>query len=299
MVPSRGLTVLVATVLGVVGGITAYLGLHSAQQKVFRHAKAASVYVVRAQVPRDDTGATAYDHGLIVRSAMPVKYVPVGAVTDLADIDDRVADANLPVGTVVTHAMFVSASSNPGAAAQSVPPGDVAVSVSVTQSEGVAGMVQPGDKVDVLVNVKSGEEAFLFQDVPVLAVGQTLVPPPSSAPSAAAPATTGPTNDLITFALTPAAAAHIPPAKADTEGITPGVYLALDAANTTTPASTTVIAPNLIPGVPRGSGSSGTGSKGTGSSKGSGTTTTTSEPFDHDQGVTITGPGVNPNGPTP
>jgi len=289
MVPSRGLTVLVATVLGVVGGLAAYLGLHSAQQKVFRHAAVESVYVVRAEVPRDDTGATAYAQGLIVPTKMPAKYVPAGAVTDVADIDTRVAGANLPVGTVVVGDMFVSAVDNPGAAAQSVPPGDVAVSVSVSQFEAVAGMVQPGDKVDILVNVKSGEEAFLFQDVPVLAVGQTLVAPPSSAP-AAPPSAPPHTNYLITFALTPAAAAHIPPAKADTSGVTPGVYLALDAAGTTNPASSTVIAPNLIPGVPRGAGSTATGSTGAGSS---------SEPVDHDPDVPFRGPGVNSNGPTP
>ena len=43
-------------------------------------------------------------------------------------------------------------------AAQTVPKGDVAVSVSVDQVHGVAGLIQPGDKVDILVDLGGDQE---------------------------------------------------------------------------------------------------------------------------------------------
>jgi len=249
MVPSRSLIVLVAATLAVVAGVTAYSALHSAQQKVFRHQAVATVYVVRAEVPRAESAAAAAQQGLIVRSPIPARYVPSDAVTDLTSIRDDVAGAVLATGEVVVRGMFVAATENPGAAAQSLPAGDVAVSVSVSPSEAVAGMIEPGDTVDVLIDVQGGIETDLYRAVPVLAVGQTLVPPPGAAPSSPAAAT--PTyDDLVTFAVPAAVAAHIPPARSGAGGVTHGLYLALDRAGTvpTTGPGTALSGATLIPG---------------------------------------------------
>ncbi|HTZ07777.1 MAG TPA: RcpC/CpaB family pilus assembly protein [Acidimicrobiales bacterium] len=249
MVPSRSLVVLVAATLAVVAGVTAYGALHSAQQKVFRHQRVATVYVVRATVPRAESAADAAAQGLIVPSPMPARYVPTDAVRTLSTIDTDVAGAELATGEVVVRGMFVSATDNPGAAAQSLPAGDVAVSVSVSPSEAVAGMIEPGDTVDVLLDLHGGTETDLYPSVPVLAVGQTLVPPPGAAPSSPAGAT--PTfNDLVTFAVPPAVAAHIPPARSGAGGVTQGLYLALDRSGTVPSTGPGLALPgsSLIPG---------------------------------------------------
>jgi len=232
----------------VVGAVAAYSGLHSARQKVFDHARATTVYVVRTAVPRDETAADAYAQGRIVATPMPVRYAPTDAVTDLPAIGRRVAAEDLAAGEVVVHGMFVSATDNPGEAARSVPVGDVAVSVAVSRAAGVAGMIEPGDTVDILLDLKGGYETYLFRAVPVLAVGTTLVPSPASAPSA--PAGTAPVaSDLVTFSVTPAVAAHIPPARSGAGGVTQGIYLALDARGTTAGQGTTLYpGSSLIPG---------------------------------------------------
>jgi len=241
-VPSRGLIVLIATVLGVVGAVAAYTTVQSAPQKAFPNSSLTSVYVVRSAVPRDETAATAADRGLIVTAQMPAQYVPSGAVTNLADIRDQVAGSDIATGEVVVRGMFVSAANNPGAAAEALPPGDVAISVSVSPAAGVGGAVQPGDKVDLLVDVKGTQEAYLYRGVPVLAVGTRLVVTPGVTPSST------PAN-VITFALSPADAAHIPPTTSATGPITQGVYLALDGPGSQSESVAPITFSKLIPGV--------------------------------------------------
>jgi pilus assembly protein CpaB len=258
-VPSRSLIVVIATALGVVGAIAAYSAVQSAPARAYHNTPLASVYLVRAAVPRDETPGTAFDQGLIVSAQMPQKYVPAGAVTNLGDLRGQVTGSALIAGEVVVRDMFVPAAENPGAAAQTIPAGDVAVSVAVAPDAGVGGAVQPGDDVDLLVDVQGTEEAYLYRAVPVLAVGTKLVPTPGTSPSATPVA-------VISLAMSPADAAHIPPTTSQSGPITQGVYLALDGPGTEGTSVTPISLDNLIPGVnlspqsptPAGSGGAST-----------------------------------------
>ena len=254
--PSRGVTVVVAVALGVVAAVASYSAVQSAPRKAFNHAKLVTVYVVNGSVPRQESVASAYSQGLISRALIPTQYVPSGAVRNLSAVGDRVAGTELVSGQVLVGGMLVSAADNPGQAADAVPAGDVAVSVSVDPAAAVGGAVQPGDHVDILVDSAGTQETYLFQSVPVLAVGTKLVPTPGTTPNVKA-------ADVITFALPPAEAAHIPPTKSDGGPITQGVYLALESPGNTPTSVTTVNVSQLIPGasssaaVPAGTGTSG------------------------------------------
>ncbi len=284
---------LAALVLGSVAGVAAYSAVNSSEQKAFGNQKLTSVYVVHGTVPRDESAATAYAQGTLTVTRVPVRYAPVGAVTDLDTIADRVAGSTLGTGEVVVPGMFVSARTDPGQAADILPPGDVAVTVSVDPAAGVAGFIQPGDKVDILVDATGGED-YLYQSVPVLAVDTQLVPTPDTTPGSAPTSATDLSATLITFAMAPAAAAHIPPTDSDGSAFTQGVYLALQGPGAQPASVTNVNGANLIPGLDlnlgqgAGAGVSSTTSTGSGpvggsssdrapssgsSSTGSGTTT--------------------------
>jgi Flp pilus assembly protein CpaB len=241
MVRSRGLVVLVAVALGIVAAVCASLALRSAPAKAFNDSRLTSVYVLRGDVARDSSGAAISAEGLISTDEVPVRYVPAGAVTNLSTIDDQVTASDLTTGQVVVRSMFVAARQNPGGAAQTLASGDVAVSVSVDPAAGVGGAIQPGDRVDILVDVAGAQEDFLYRSVPVLAVGTKLVPTPGSSP-------TGEPADVITFAMSPAAAAHIPPTTSATGPITQGVYLALEPPGSQPESVTAVSRAQLIPG---------------------------------------------------
>jgi Flp pilus assembly protein CpaB len=176
-----------------------------------------------------------------------MQLVPTGAVTHLSAIGDNVALYNLPSGAVVTDSMFVSPATIHSLAAQRVPPGDVAVSVSTDLVHGVAGLIQPGDKADILVNIQGNLETMLFQSVPVLAVDTTLVPARGKTSGVAQANAFTEAKNLITFAVPPPAATAIAAASNGAGGVSGGLYLAL-AARGNAPSSSTIDGSTLVPG---------------------------------------------------
>ncbi|MGA2520194.1 MAG: RcpC/CpaB family pilus assembly protein [Acidimicrobiales bacterium] len=230
-------------------GATAYIEAHSTEQKAFKAEKLTSVYVVNGTVPVDESAQAAYSDGLITSVEMPTRYVPVGAVTDLGTIGTQVAGSRLGTGEVVVHDMFVDATTNPSRPSEAVPQGDVAVTVSVDSSAGVAGFIQPGDKVDILVDLDSNEEAYLYQGVSVLAVNHTLVAVPDTTSGTTPSTDVHEAATLVTFAMSAASAAHIPPTHSDGSAFTQGVYLALEGPSDQLASMTVVNGSTLIPGV--------------------------------------------------
>jgi pilus assembly protein CpaB len=250
MVGKRSMAVVVAIALAVAASAAAYSGLHSAQQRADKNATLTSVYVIKGVIPQNESASAAYLQGLIKPSRLPVQFVPTGAVTNLALIHNEEAEYNLPAGEVVVSAMFVTPQGNSSLAAATVPKGDVAVTVSVNQTQGVAGLIEPGDKVDIIVNVDNDLEAYLYQLVPVLGVNTTLVPLPSKASIAAQTKAATEAVDLITFAVPREAAARIALANSGGGGVTGGLFLALVGADDAAVAATTISGTNLIPGLP-------------------------------------------------
>ena len=259
--PRRSLAVLIATALALLVSAGAYVGLHSAQQKAIKNATGTFVYVLKGPIPPDDSVATAYSEGLIKEAKTRSGFVPAGAVKDLAVIRNNVAWYSLPAGEVVVSGMFVSPQMLGSLAAKSVPRGDVAVSVTANQVHSVAGLIEPGNEVDIMVDVNGAQERYLYRSVPVLAVGTTLVPAPVKSVSSAS-TSTALANNVITFAVPLTYASYIAQANNGGSGIIGGVYLALAGTNNGSMPMSTVTASNLLPDEPSNASSrvSGSGS---------------------------------------
>jgi pilus assembly protein CpaB len=258
MTSKRTVVVAVAVAVGVLASVLSYVFLNNAQNDAYHNAKLVSAYVITKPIPRTLSGADAASGGYLQQKKIPAEFRPSSAVTNLAAIRNDSADANLPAGEIVVNGMFVSPETIASVAAETVPAGDVAISVSVDQVHGVAGLIHPGDKVDILVDLNGNQETYLFQSVPVLAVGTTLVPTPGTNSTATASSATTPSN-VITFAVSPADAARIALADSDGGGVTGGIYLALEAAGNTPGAPTTINGSNLIPASTTGAAPTGTG----------------------------------------
>ena len=246
MTSKRTAVVAVAVAVGVVASVLSYVFLNSAQQNAFHNAKLVSAYVIAKPIPRTLSGADAVNGGYLQQKKVPAEFRPGSAVTKLSTIRNESAGANLPAGEIVVSGMFVSPQTIASVAAQTVPQGDVAISVSVDQVHGVAGLIKPGDKVDILLDINGNQETYLYQSVPVLAVGTTLVPAPGTA-AGATQSTVTQTSNVITFAVTPAAAARIALADSNGGGVTGGIYLALEAAGNPPASPVTINSSNLIP----------------------------------------------------
>ncbi|HXX91826.1 MAG TPA: Flp pilus assembly protein CpaB [Acidimicrobiales bacterium] len=222
MTPKRTIVVIAAVAVGVLAATLSYTYLNGAQQRAYHNAHLVPAYVVAKPIPPALTGADAVDQGYIAHKNVPAEFRPYSAVTDLSSLQGKQAVSSYAVGQVVVTSMFASpaAVAVANSFAQSIPAGDVAVTVSVDQTHGVAGLAVPGDRVDLLVS-DGTTESSLLQNVPILAIGQQTVSQASTASTTAS--TSSPSNDpssgLITFAVQPADAARIALAQQQNMGI--------------------------------------------------------------------------------
>jgi len=242
LTPKRTIVVVAALVVALLAGGLSYLFLHNAQEQAFKNAKLVPAYVVSKSIPRGMAGADAVRLGFFSEKSVPSEIVPPTAVTDLSALGGKTAIASFPPGEVLVSGMFVSAAQATLTFSQVIPAGEVAVTVSVDAVHGVANLPQPGDKVDVLTTV-NGAEAYLLQNVTILAVGQNTA---GQAGGTTTASSTTNTSGLFTFAATPQNAARI--AFAQQENL--GIYLVLVPPNNSVTSVPLFNVGNLLSGPP-------------------------------------------------
>jgi pilus assembly protein CpaB len=212
----RTVILIVAIALGTVAALSSVLYLNSVQSRANGNAKLIRVYKVTQVIPKGTTGDDAISHNDIVASSIPKKFYPVTAVTDLDEIKGLIAPVELDPGQVLVSDQFVEPSvANTSFSTTNVPAGQVAVTLSFGSTQAVAGLIVPGDKVDIIGSFSTGSsgsnssgttnyEHFIYQNVNVIAIGQTAAP---TAGNSTAP--TNPGSSLFTFAVPPVAAERL------------------------------------------------------------------------------------------
>lgn len=224
----RTLITIAAVAVGAIAVFLIYGYVGSVKDEAFADAERVKVYVVQSTVVRGTYGEEAESQKLIVESEIPKKFFPENAIRTFDDIAGKVAIGDLAVNQIVTNDMFAE----PGLVQSSFADrlekindeDQVAVTIAVDQVRGVAGVLQPGDYVNIMATdlcetqgggagggggggeePVEGEEAaegedecrwgeevlfgsqarYILQKVQILAVGQTPVTLPGEAETAA------------------------------------------------------------------------------------------------------------------
>ena len=227
----RTVILIVAVVVALVAAGAIYSYLNSVQDRAYNDAKLVKVFRVEKDIAKGLPGEQAIDQEYVKSGDIPQKYRPTTALTDINAIRGKVALNNLSTGQIVVDGMFVDPRVANVSFAQRIPPGQVAVSISVDTVHGVAGFIAPGDQVNILASAPDGTR-YLFQNVNVLAVGSTAAPQPGETTQTTAQTVGG---GLLTFAVPPLAAAKIT--------IASGVYLTL-----VPPGNQPIAVPPVTPG---------------------------------------------------
>jgi len=105
---------------------------------------------------------------------VPASSAPFQAFTDPNTPIGQYTVAEVYKSQVITSVMTVRAASAPARTTQplALPDGDVAMAIPDSDQVGAGGYIQPGDHIDILVDLTgNGDQAYAFQDVPVLRVG--------------------------------------------------------------------------------------------------------------------------------
>jgi len=164
-VSSRRTLILIAAV--VVGAISAFLVfnyVNSADDRARANSRQVDILKVQKDIPKGLSGREAVQQGAIVHAKIPAEFKPQTAITDESIIADKVAVANFKTGQILTDGMFADPIDNQitfagrvsdqcGAIdpATNKPAQCVAITISVDEVHGVAGVIVPGDLVNVMV----------------------------------------------------------------------------------------------------------------------------------------------------
>ena len=145
----------VAIVLAAVGTFILLMYVRSAEDRALAGEQVTPVYVVRQLVPKGTRAEDLPKH--VELEKVPAKVFAAGGVSDLADLQDKVAAVDLVPGEQVVQARFQSPEEVAAAGAIDVPEGLQEVTVSLTADRAAGGRVQPGDTVGVVASFEPFE----------------------------------------------------------------------------------------------------------------------------------------------
>jgi pilus assembly protein CpaB len=244
----RVIAVFAAAVIALVGVASVLLYARGADARAVAANQPSTAYVSKALIPSATTLKDAVRGGLLVKTTVPEKGLPAGALTQVNDANSSLlALTDIAPGEYVLESRF--GTTPIGTKAIEVPSGMVAVSVQLTDPARVGSFVTPGTRIAIFdsykikaIGVDAKSKALndanvtgtsvLLDDVLVIAMGDAALNPGSQAPAAedskdakAANANATP-SFLVTVAVTPANAARL------IHGINNGVlYAALRSAD--------------------------------------------------------------------
>lgn len=170
---TRRTTLIVAIVLAVGTGWLLLNYLSSLQRQTNANSAPRMVLVAAQEIPARVT----ITPQMLARVSRPSSAVDPNAITDPAQAVGALTLITIPAGSGVTSAM-VGHPSDVGLPVR-LAPGMRAVSVQIDKVKGVSGLIQPGDRVDVIADPpKASAEpppaSAILRGVRVLAIGDSL-----------------------------------------------------------------------------------------------------------------------------
>ena len=219
----RTLILVAAVLVGALAAYALYTYVNGVEDRAYDDAALVEVYVVKADIPANYDADQALREKLIDRDKIPQEFRPDSAITDLTVLSGKRSAVALSANQVVVAGMFADAEKVYGTFADRIPTGEVALTVAVDQVHGVAGLLVPGDEVNVMVlldPIVEGEGAvedlpqtatgdtpkmvqYLYQKTKILAIGKSAEVSGSDGEAVQGDA------GMITFSVTPDAAQRI------------------------------------------------------------------------------------------
>lgn len=169
----RRTTLIVAVVLAVGTGWMTLTYLSGLQRQSAAQGASREVVVAAQEIPARVT-ITAE---MLSRVSRPASAIDPNSVTDPVQAVGALSLITIPAGSTLTHAMM-GHPSDVGLPVR-LNPGMRAVSVQIDKVKGVSGLIQPGDRVDVIADPPRGNAApppasAILRGVRVLAIGASL-----------------------------------------------------------------------------------------------------------------------------
>jgi len=224
----RTLILIAAALVGVIAAYALFTYVGGIEDEANDNAERVEIFKIVQDIPKGMFGDEAFLQGYIEQDVIAKEYRPATAITSESQIEGLVAISDLPANQVVVSNQFVSQAESLSTFSSLLKNNEVAITISVDQIRGVAGLLVPGDFVNMLVTTEevteegtpvpnAGEVAYtnparyLYQKVQILAVGQTrkLEPGETADTNADGTPAAAATSGLITFVVPADAAQRI------------------------------------------------------------------------------------------
>lgn len=170
----RRALLIVAAVIAALGTLLVIVWVRSADSRAEEKYDAIQVLKVTKQIDAGETVAEAQAAGKIALGPITKDQLLDGSLDSLATIEGDIAQTTLYPGEQIVAAKFAPTVVS-GSSLQ-IPKSNVAVSVNLTDTQRVAGFVNPGDRVAVIYTGE-GASQVLLPDAEVIAVGTTTMVP--------------------------------------------------------------------------------------------------------------------------
>jgi pilus assembly protein CpaB len=175
----RTVLLIVAALIAMLGAGMVLLYVRNADTRAEASQQPVQVLKAVAQIEPGETLADAQSKGKLQLGTVPRKQVLPGAVNSVAGLGTKVA-----LSTVYPNEQIITAKFGAAGDQQtlSIPKGNIAISVNLSDTGRVAGFVSPGSKVAVFASTQpqdgskgSDSARLLLPSVSVIAVGDTTV----------------------------------------------------------------------------------------------------------------------------
>ncbi len=149
----RTVILLIAIVVSAVSALGLSRYVRGLEDDVYGDAALGDVWIVQSQIPKGTPAEQAIGQGLIELTSVPVEFIPSTAIVDPnAELNNLVAVVDLPAASMLVAGNFVAPNVlSTGITDRLEERGMVTVTFPIDQVAGVAGFVQPGDFVNMLV----------------------------------------------------------------------------------------------------------------------------------------------------
>jgi pilus assembly protein CpaB len=195
----RTVLLIVAALIAALGTGMVFLYVRGADNRAEANQQPVQVLKAVAQINPGETMAAAQAAGKIQVGTVPRAQVLSGAVNSVAGLENKVALSTIYPNEQIITAKFGS----PGEQSNlTIPDGDVAISVSLSDTGRVAGFVNPGANVAIFTaDPRDQATRLLLPTVQVIAVGTTTVVSTTSTDPSGAQTTEQLPKTLFTLAV--------------------------------------------------------------------------------------------------
>jgi len=163
---------ILAVVFGLITAGLAYKYLNDTKQSMDK-----TEYIKIIVAAQDVPAKTKLNEKMLTFKEIPKKYKHVKETANLEDVANKILLVPVTAGQSIMTNQVLAADDSREGLAYLVPQGKRALAVPVDEVSGVAGLIKPGDRVDVLTTVVIDDipyTAVPLQDIEVLAVDKEM-----------------------------------------------------------------------------------------------------------------------------